>query len=192
MLQHIYRQVGSHQRQVASFGLCLFMGKYISLGFIIHWLDGLRDCCHYTSMLVPGCPSSHSWLCEKINDWGTYWFFLVCNQCHLFNYGKEEMFTSALLRDNSPAERHAFNMFHSIHEVCHEKTDLKVFVVVIPKEGWARVAAPILLLVWDRLFRFWLCWHHRLYSLKVGVIPKEGWARPCVPILLLVWQRQRP
>ncbi len=29
----------------------------------------------------------------------------------------------------------------------HEKTDLKVFVVVIPKEGWARVAAPILLLV---------------------------------------------
>ena len=32
-------------------------------------------------------------------------------------------------------------------EVCHEKTDLKVFVVVIPKEGWARVAAPILLLV---------------------------------------------
>ncbi len=32
-------------------------------------------------------------------------------------------------------------------DVCHEKTDLKVFVVVIPKEGWARMAAPILLLV---------------------------------------------
>ncbi len=32
-------------------------------------------------------------------------------------------------------------------DACHEKTDLKVFVVVIPKEGWARVAAPILLLV---------------------------------------------
>ena len=28
-------------------------------------------------------------------------------------------------------------------ELCHEKTDLKV----IPKEGWARVAAPILLWV---------------------------------------------
>ena len=28
----------------------------------------------------------------------------------------------------------------------HEKTDLKVFVVVIPEEGWARVAVPILLL----------------------------------------------
>ncbi len=32
-------------------------------------------------------------------------------------------------------------------DMCHEKTDLKVFVVVIPKEGWVRVAAPILLLV---------------------------------------------
>ena len=32
-------------------------------------------------------------------------------------------------------------------DMCHEKTDLKVFVVVIVKEGWARVAAPILLLV---------------------------------------------
>ncbi len=28
-----------------------------------------------------------------------------------------------------------------------EETDLKVFVVVMPKEGWARVVAPILLLV---------------------------------------------
>ncbi len=53
----------------------------------------------------------------------------------------------------------------------HEKTDLKVFVVVIPKEGWARVAAPILLLVWHRLFRIWVFWLHRSYSLKVGVIP---------------------
>ena len=26
--------------------------------------------------------------------------------------------------------------FNSLYEVCHEKTDLKVFVVVIPKEGW--------------------------------------------------------
>ncbi len=39
----------------------------------------------------------------------------------------------------------------------HEKT---VFVVVIAKEGWARMAASILLLVWHRLFRIWLCWHH--------------------------------
>ncbi len=39
----------------------------------------------------------------------------------------------------------------SSSDVRHEKTDLKVFVGVIPKEGWARVAAPILLLVWHRL-----------------------------------------
>ncbi len=64
----------------------------------------------------------------------------------------------------------------------HEKTDLKILVVVIPKEGWARVAAPSLLLVWHRLFRIWLCWHHRLYSRKVSVMPNEGWARPCAPI----------
>ncbi len=32
------------------------------------------------------------------------------------------------------------------------KKKLKVFVVVIPKEGWARVAMPILLLAWHRLF----------------------------------------
>ncbi len=39
------------------------------------------------------------------------------------------------------------NQQTAIFDVHHEKTDLKVFVVVIPKEGWARVAAPILLLV---------------------------------------------
>ncbi len=79
-----------------------------------------------------------------------------------------------------------------------QKTDPKVFVVVIPKEGWARTAGPILLLVWHWLFRIWVFWLHRSHSLKVGVIPKEGWAWPrapilvAAPILLLVWQRQRP
>ena len=34
-----------------------------------------------------------------------------------------------------------------ICKVCHEKTDLRVFVIVIPKEVWVCVAAPILLLV---------------------------------------------
>ncbi len=58
--------------------------------------------------------------------------------------------------------------------------------------SYQKKAAPILLLVWHRLFRIWLCCHHRLYSREVGVIPKEGWARPRAPILLLVWQRQRP
>ena len=32
---------------------------------------------------------------------------------------------------------------------------------------------PILLLVWNRLFRIWRCWHHWLYTRKVGVIPKK-------------------
>ncbi len=31
------------------------------------------------------------------------------------------------------------------YDARHKKTDLEVFVVVIPKEGWARMAAPILL-----------------------------------------------
>ncbi len=57
--------------------------------------------------------------------------------------------------------------------VRHEKTDPKAFVFVIPKEEWARVAAPILLLVWHRLFRIWVFWLHRSYSLKVSVMPKE-------------------
>ncbi len=26
-----------------------------------------------------------------------------------------------------------------LSDACHEKTDLKVFVIVIPKEGWARM-----------------------------------------------------
>ncbi len=28
------------------------------------------------------------------------------------------------------------------YEVCHEKADLKVFVVVMPKEGWAQKYVP--------------------------------------------------
>ena len=35
----------------------------------------------------------------------------------------------------------------SSNDAHHEKTDLKVFVLAIPKEGWAHVAVPILLLV---------------------------------------------
>ncbi len=75
------------------------------------------------------------------------------------------------------------------------ETDLKVFVVVkesLPKEGWARVAVPILLLVWQRLFKNIIYDVSRVKFWKVGVIPKEGWARPRPPILLLVWHWQRP
>ncbi len=60
---------------------------------------------------------------------------------------------------------------------CHEKTDLKVFVVVIPKEGWARVARPILLLVWHRLLENMIYEVKRLKFWKVGVIPKGLFSR---------------
>ena len=73
------------------------------------------------------------------------------------------------------------------YDVRQEKTDLKVFIVVIPKEGWACVAASILLLVWHRFFENIIYDVSRVKLWKVGVIPKEGWA----PILLWVW-RQRP
>ncbi len=39
------------------------------------------------------------------------------------------------------------NNVTNLIDMRHEKTDLKVLVVVIPKEGWARPRAPILLLV---------------------------------------------
>ena len=35
----------------------------------------------------------------------------------------------------------------------HTKMSLMAWIVVIPKEGWVRVAAPILILVWHRLFK---------------------------------------
>ena len=67
-----------------------------------------------------------------------------------------------------------YNITHNYpHEPCHEKTDLKIFVAVIPKEGRAGAALPILLWV----------------SSVVSVIPKEGLAGPILllagPILLL-------
>ena len=67
----------------------------------------------------------------------------------------------------------------------HEKT---VFVIVKPKEGWARVAAPISFFWYDTDFSEFDSADimHGLYSGKVGVMPKGGWARPCAPILLLV------
>ena len=43
----------------------------------------------------------------------------------------------------SPSDCHTV---HVVTDARHEKTDLKVFVAVIPKEGWACVAVPILLL----------------------------------------------
>ncbi len=103
-----------------------------------------------------------------------------------------------------------------------EKTDLKVFVVVMPKEGWARERENIIYDVsrvrfWkvgccghiqqcelgcspylDNILWRWLAINGLLpnnywsYIHNIGVITKEGWSRPCAPSLLLRWQRQRP
>ena len=50
------------------------------------------------------------------------------------------------------SHRREIFVIHYSHEPCHTKR-----------------SHPFL--VWHRLFRIWLCWLHRLYSLKVSVIP---------------------
>ncbi len=62
----------------------------------------------------------------------------------------------------------------------HTKGSLIAWVVVIPKEEQARVAAPILLLVWHRLFSIFLSFFVLIFFLLyfIKVIPKEGqWLR---------------
>ena len=46
------------------------------------------------------------------------------------------------------------------YEVCHGKTDLKVFVLVIPKEGLAGGAPPIILLARQSFF-----WYDTTYKI---------------------------
>ncbi len=72
-----------------------------------------------------------------------------------------------------------YNYVVKTHLMC--VTDLQVFVVVIPKEGWARMAMSILLLAGHWLFKNIIYDVSRVKFWKVGVIPKEGWARPRTP-----------
>ncbi len=138
---------------------------------------------------------------QSVYDAGGVWTlgrfisYGVVFMMHRWHGWRQRGFPSQGKKISQPIELQEFNIFTNWHkpllhhrhdDTRHEKTDLKVFVIVIPKEGWACVALPILLLVWHRLFRIWVNWLHRSYSLKVGVIPKEGWARPHAPILLLV------
>ena len=58
---------------------------------------------------------------------------------------------------------------------CWIQLGLRVFVIVIPKEGWPRVAAPIIFLGMTPTIKYYCL--HTLYSV-VGVIPKEGLAGP--------------
>ena len=83
-----------------------------------------------------------------------------------------------------------------VFEPCHGKSHLKIFVIVIPKEGLEGRPCQSLfrpcrsLFGYDTDYNTVLCCLHWLYSI-VGVKQKEGLAGPCRPILLLAWQRQR-
>ena len=61
----------------------------------------------------------------------------LINNCYLYDHLSLAIWSELLLSTVAAAE--------SVNDVHHEKTDLKVFIVVIPKEEWARAA--ILLLV---------------------------------------------
>ena len=63
---------------------------------------------------------------------------------------KECVKSLAMRNQYSHCSFHSSCTFEVHIDACHEKTDLKAFVVFIPKEGWARMAAPILLLVRHR------------------------------------------
>ncbi len=58
----------------------------------------------------------------------------------------------------------------------HAKRSLMSWVVVIPKEGWARGAALILLLIWHRLFRF--------FYLELGFFAKPSSYRTIIVLVL--------
>ncbi len=82
--------------------------------------------------------------------------------------------TKSLFAESLVSLRDGIRKSYKKHDVRHEKTDHKVFVVVMPKEGWAHVATPILLLTWHRLFENIIYDVSRVKLWKVGVIPKEG------------------
>ena len=72
----------------------------------------------------------------------------------------------------------------ALNELCHEKTDLQIFVAVIPQEGLADEAHQSFFW-YDTDYEFIICSLHGLYF-QVGVIPKEELAGPRLPILLLI------
>ena len=79
-------------------------------------------------------------------------------------------------------DRQKDGCYQTYYEVRYKKTNLKVFVVVIPNEGLAGGAID---------HRFIPFIDRRWYFID-GVIPKEGLAGPHPSIFLLVWQWERP
>ncbi len=114
------------------------------------------------------------------------WFAPQNSYTKLFPKSSLKWHFQALIILNLSCSQTICRKIDMIYEVCHEKTDLKVFVIVIPKEGLARMATPILLLVWHQLFRIWLCWHLRLYSQKVSVVPTTWYGMTTTKTCFLV------
>ncbi len=65
----------------------------------------------------------------------------MCSHLIIIKFKKNEEVSHEIIMIIGSSEVHV-----KYHDTRQEKTDLKVFVVVIPKEGWAHTAAPILLL----------------------------------------------
>ncbi len=63
-----------------------------------------------------------------------------------FVFGKPSGLKTKQMKQKRGAQVHKIHKERGVR-YCHEKTDLKVFVGVIQKEGWVCVAVPILLLV---------------------------------------------
>ncbi len=77
---------------------------------------------------------------------------------------------------------------NAVIDARHEKTDLKVFIVVIPKEGWVRCTYPSFGMT--PTFREYNLWSQQSQILKSRCHTKRRMGAAI--ILLLVWERQRP
>ncbi len=64
-------------------------------------------------------------------------FHIFITQCHTKRRLAWAVASWALFwYDNDKKSKYLLFAWHHSYDACHEKTDLKVFVVVIPKEGW--------------------------------------------------------
>ncbi len=124
----------------------------------------------------------------------------VCNRLHTLERHSEphtvhsnsqsKVSTQSSRLHERLAQQYISPLLWELRELCHGKSCLKIFVIVILKEWLVDRAPHILLLVWHRLFP-----SLAEYYFKVGVIPKEGLVETRLPILLRVYPKkdwQRP
>ncbi len=112
--------------------------------------------------MAPFAPPLYPPLCAYLRQPTFYTFFLQTFFLFL-------IFTCQydLVRHYSERWLEAGTMIWGPHYV--EQRSLMAWVGVKPKEGWARVAAPILILVWHRLFRLFF-FNLFFYFLPVNMI----------------------